>query len=154
MGLFHIQEEAVGSVFWHPKGWKLYRTVEDYMRRRLDAGEYREVRTPQLVDRKLWIESGHWEKFREHMFVATVEDESNDNNDKTVAAKDGNNNVAKKQDGAKYWVSERSVGEFSRAFQFPTNVDQDNVRASLTNGILSVTVPKAKKPEGRRIAIN
>ena len=55
MGLFHIQEEAVGSVFWHPKGWKLYRTVEDFMRRRLDAAEYQEVRTPQLVDRKLWI---------------------------------------------------------------------------------------------------
>ena len=76
MGLFHIQEEAVGSVFWHPKGWRLYRTVEDYMRRRLDAAGYQEVRTPQLVDRKLWVESGHWEKFREHMFVATVEDES------------------------------------------------------------------------------
>jgi threonyl-tRNA synthetase len=76
MHLFHIQEEATGQVFWHPKGWKLYRTVEDYMRRRLDAAVYQEVRTPQLVDRKLWIESGHWEKFREHMFVATVEDES------------------------------------------------------------------------------
>jgi threonyl-tRNA synthetase len=76
MHLFHIQEEAVGSVFWHPKGWKLYRAVEDYMRRRLDAAEYQEVRTPQLVDRKLWIESGHWEKFREHMFICTVEDEA------------------------------------------------------------------------------
>jgi threonyl-tRNA synthetase len=76
MGLFHIQEEAVGSVFWHPKGWRLYRTVEDYMRRRLDAAGYQEVRTPQLVDRKLWIESGHWEKFREHMFICSVEDES------------------------------------------------------------------------------
>ena len=76
MRLFHIQEEAVGSVFWHPKGWKLYRTVEDFMRRRLDAAEYQEVRTPQLVDRKLWIESGHWEKFREHMFICSVEDES------------------------------------------------------------------------------
>ena len=76
MHLFHIQEEATGQVFWHPKGWKLYRTVEDYMRRRLDAAAYQEVRTPQLVDRKLWIESGHWEKFRENMFIATVEDES------------------------------------------------------------------------------
>ena len=76
MGLFHLQEEAVGSVFWHPKGWRLYRAVEDYMRRRLDAAAYQEVRTPQLVDRKLWVESGHWEKFREHMFIATVEDES------------------------------------------------------------------------------
>jgi threonyl-tRNA synthetase len=76
MGLFHLQEEAVGSVFWHPKGWRLYRAVEAYLRRRLDIADYQEVRTPQLVDRKLWEESGHWEKFREHMFVATVEDES------------------------------------------------------------------------------
>ena len=76
MGLFHLQEEAVGSVFWHPKGWKLYRTVEAYMRRRLDAADYQEVRTPQLVDRRLWEASGHWEKFREHMFVARVEDEA------------------------------------------------------------------------------
>jgi threonyl-tRNA synthetase len=76
MGLFHLQEEAVGSVFWHPKGWRLYRTVEAYMRRRLDIADYQEVKTPQLVDRKLWEASGHWEKFREHMFVATVEDES------------------------------------------------------------------------------
>jgi threonyl-tRNA synthetase len=76
MDLFHLQEEAVGSVFWHPKGWKLYRTVEAYMRRRLDASDYAEVRTPQLVDRRLWEASGHWEKFRENMFLATVEDES------------------------------------------------------------------------------
>ena len=82
MGLFHLQEEAVGSVFWHPKGWKLYRTAEDYMRRRLDAAGYQEVRTPQLVDRTLWEKSGHWEKFREHMFVASVEDE-----DKLLALK-------------------------------------------------------------------
>ncbi|MBR0683478.1 threonine--tRNA ligase [Roseomonas eburnea] len=75
MGLFHLQEEAVGSVFWHPKGWRLYRTVEAYMRRRLDAADYQEVKTPQLVDRKLWEASGHWEKFRENMFIATVEDE-------------------------------------------------------------------------------
>jgi len=82
MGLFHIQEEAVGSVFWHPKGWKLYRTVESYMRRRLDAADYQEVKTPQLVDRALWIASGHWEKFREHMFIAQVPDE-----DKVLALK-------------------------------------------------------------------
>ena len=74
MHLFHMQEEAQGSVFWHPAGWKLYRTVEDYMRRRLDAAGYQEVRTPQLVDRRLWEESGHWEKFRASMFIATVED--------------------------------------------------------------------------------
>ena len=82
MGLFHIQEEAVGSVFWHPKGWKLYRTAEAYMRRRLEATGYQEVKTPQLVDRALWEASGHWEKFREHMFVARVEDE-----DKILALK-------------------------------------------------------------------
>jgi threonyl-tRNA synthetase len=76
MGLFHLQEEAVGSIFWHPKGWRLYRTVEAYMRRRLDEAEYQEVKTPQLLDRKLWEASGHWEKFRESMFIATVEDES------------------------------------------------------------------------------
>jgi threonyl-tRNA synthetase len=76
MGLFHLQEEAVGSVFWHPKGWRLYRTAEAYMRRRLDAAGYQEVRTPQLVDRSLWEASGHWEKFREHMFIASVEDEA------------------------------------------------------------------------------
>ena len=75
MDLFHIQEEAVGSVFWHPKGWKLYRTVEAYMRRRLDAAGYEEVKTPQLVDRSLWEASGHWEKFRKSMFIAEVEDE-------------------------------------------------------------------------------
>ncbi|MBL6078222.1 threonine--tRNA ligase [Belnapia sp. T18] len=76
MHLFHLQEEATGSIFWHPKGWKLYRTLEDYMRRRLDATAYQEVRTPQLLDRKLWEASGHWEKFREAMFIARVEDES------------------------------------------------------------------------------
>jgi len=82
MGLFHLQEEAVGSVFWHPKGWKLYRTCEDYMRRRIAADGYQEVKTPQLVDRALWEKSGHWEKFREHMFIAQVEDE-----EKTLALK-------------------------------------------------------------------
>ncbi|MDE1907212.1 MAG: TGS domain-containing protein, partial [Rhodospirillales bacterium] len=64
MDLFHIQEEATGSIFWHPKGWKLYRIVEAYIRRRQEAGGYEEVRTPQLVDRKLWELSGHWDKYR------------------------------------------------------------------------------------------
>ena len=68
-----IQEEAVGSIFWHPKGWTLYRTVETYIRRRLEADGYVEVSTPQLVDRTLWEQSGHWEKFRENMFIAEVE---------------------------------------------------------------------------------
>ena len=75
LGLFHQQEEAAGSVFWHPKGWTLYRTVEHYMRLCLEAAGYREVKTPQLVDRALWEASGHWEKFRELMFTAESEDE-------------------------------------------------------------------------------
>ncbi len=74
MNLFHQQEEAVGSVFWHPKGWTFYRTVESYMRRRLEAAGYQEVKTPQLIDRQLWEASGHWEKFREAMFIAESED--------------------------------------------------------------------------------
>jgi threonyl-tRNA synthetase len=82
MELFHIQEEAVGQIFWHPKGWKLYRTVEAYLRRRLDAAGYQEVKTPQLLDRSLWEKSGHWENYRHHMFIARVEDE-----DKILALK-------------------------------------------------------------------
>jgi threonyl-tRNA synthetase len=74
MGLFHQQEEAAGMVFWHPKGWTLYRTLENFIRKRLDEGGYLEVKTPQLVDRKLWEESGHWEKFRENMYLAENED--------------------------------------------------------------------------------
>jgi threonyl-tRNA synthetase len=75
MGLFHIQEEAVGSIFWHPKGWKLYRTVEAYLRRRLDAAGYQEVKTPQLLDRSLWEKSGHWDNYRQNMFIAQVQEE-------------------------------------------------------------------------------
>jgi len=75
MELFHLQEEAVGSVFWHPKGWALYRTVERYMRGRLEQAGYLEVKTPQLLDRALWEASGHWEKYRQNMFIATTEDE-------------------------------------------------------------------------------
>jgi threonyl-tRNA synthetase len=82
MDLFHFQEEAAGSVFWHPKGWKLFRIAEDYMRRRLDAAGYQEVKTPQLLDRVLWEKSGHWENYRQHMFIAQVEDEN-----KTLAVK-------------------------------------------------------------------
>jgi threonyl-tRNA synthetase len=75
MDLFHIQEEAVGSIFWHPKGWKLYRTVEAYLRRRLEAAGYQEVKTPQLLDRSLWEKSGHWENYRQNMFITQVQDE-------------------------------------------------------------------------------
>jgi threonyl-tRNA synthetase len=73
MGLFHQQEEAAGSAFWHPKGWTLWLAVEDYMRARLEAAGYQEVKTPQLIDRSLWEASGHWEKFHEHMFMAESE---------------------------------------------------------------------------------
>jgi threonyl-tRNA synthetase len=82
MDLFHFQDEAAGSVFWHPKGWKLFRTAEAYMRRRLDRDGYQEVKTPQLLDRSFWERSGHWEAYREHMFIARIEDE-----DKTLAVK-------------------------------------------------------------------
>ncbi len=75
MNLFHQQEEAVGSVFWHPAGWQLWRTVEGVIRRRLDANGYVEVKTPQLVDRRLWEASGHWEKFSQSMFLATSGEE-------------------------------------------------------------------------------
>ncbi len=75
MDLYHFQEEAVGSAFWHPKGWVLWRAIEGYMRARLEAAGYVEVRTPQLYDRALWEASGHWEKFHEHMFTTETEDE-------------------------------------------------------------------------------
>ena len=75
LDFFHLQEEAAGSVFWHAKGWTLYREIEMYMRRRLDAAGYSEVKTPQLVDRSLWEASGHWDKFGDNMFTAeTTED--------------------------------------------------------------------------------
>ncbi|KXV33007.1 threonine--tRNA ligase [Gluconobacter thailandicus] len=82
MNLFHIQEEAVGQIFWHHKGWRLYTVLQDYMRRAQERNNYEEVRTPQLVDRALWEASGHWDKYRENMFIAQVEDE-----DKTLALK-------------------------------------------------------------------
>ena len=75
MDLFHFQEEAVGSAFWHPKGWTMYRAIESYMRARLEESGYQEVKTPTLFDRALWEQSGHWDKFREHMFTADTEDE-------------------------------------------------------------------------------
>ncbi|MEI6485542.1 MAG: threonine--tRNA ligase [Sphingomonadales bacterium] len=69
MDLFHLQEEAHGSVFWHPRGFVIYRALEAYMRRRLDAGGYDEVKTPQIMDARQWEQSGHWGKYRENMFV-------------------------------------------------------------------------------------
>ena len=74
MDLFHIQEEATGQIFWHPKGWTLYRTLENYVRRQVERADYREVKTPQLMDRKLWEASGHWENSRPHMFIAEVDE--------------------------------------------------------------------------------
>jgi threonyl-tRNA synthetase len=75
MELFHFQEEAQGQVFWHPAGWTLYRTVENYMRRRLEDNGYVEIKTPQLMDRKFWEASGHWDKYRENMFISSIDQE-------------------------------------------------------------------------------
>ena len=74
MNLFHMQEEAIGAAFWHPKGWELYQKVQFYMRNRLKKANYVEVNTPQLVNRSLWEDSGHWEKFRDAMFITEAED--------------------------------------------------------------------------------
>ncbi|MBU3030541.1 threonine--tRNA ligase [Paracoccus marinaquae] len=75
MELFHFQEEAPGMVFWHPNGWTMYRELEAYMRRRLIAAGYKEIKTPQVVDRILWEKSGHWEAYRENMFLVEVDEE-------------------------------------------------------------------------------
>src|SRR6478672_1480680 len=75
LDLFHLQEEAVGSVFWHPKGWRLFRIIENYLRMRLEAAGYQEVKGPLLLDRSLWEASGHWENFRENMFLVESRDE-------------------------------------------------------------------------------
>ena len=75
MDLYHMQEEAPGQVFWHPNGWSIYTTLQDYMRRKQRAAGYVEVNTPQVVDRKLWEASGHWDKYQEHMFIVEVDEE-------------------------------------------------------------------------------
>tara|TARA_B110000459_G_scaffold118471_1_gene130694 strand:+ start:1749 stop:3668 length:1920 start_codon:yes stop_codon:yes gene_type:complete len=75
LDLFHLQEEAVGSVFWHEKGWTIYLEIEAYMRRKLQRSKYSEVKTPQVIDRSLWEKSGHWDKFKEHMFMAKGDDD-------------------------------------------------------------------------------
>ena len=75
MDLFHLQEEATGSIFWHPNGWKLYSILLEYMSRKLENSGYLEVKTPQIVDRKLWEKSGHWDKFRENMFIVEVDEQ-------------------------------------------------------------------------------
>ena len=75
MNLYHMQEEAPGQIFWHPNGWKIYTLLQDYMRRKQTADGYVEVNTPQVVSRKLWEESGHWENYQEHMFIVEVDEE-------------------------------------------------------------------------------
>jgi len=75
MDLFHMQEEAPGQIFWHPNGWRIYTELQDYMRRRQNEAGYVEVNTPQVVDRKLWEASGHWEKYQDHMFIVEVDEE-------------------------------------------------------------------------------
>ncbi len=75
MDLFHMQEEAPGQIFWHPNGWTIYTELQDYMRRQQRRGGYVEVNTPQVVDRKLWEASGHWEKYQENMFIVEVDEE-------------------------------------------------------------------------------
>jgi threonyl-tRNA synthetase len=75
MSLFHLQEEAPGMIFWHPAGWSIYRALEDYMRRQLTRAGYQEIKTPQVVDRKLWEASGHWDKYRENMFITEIDEE-------------------------------------------------------------------------------
>ncbi len=82
MDLFHLQEEAQGSVFWHDKGYIIWQALEQYLRRRLNDADYQEVKTPQLLDRRFWEQSGHWEKFRENMFVVP---------DEVPSVKDGTN---------------------------------------------------------------
>ncbi|WP_425045578.1 threonine--tRNA ligase [Primorskyibacter sp. S87] len=86
MDLFHMQEEAPGQVFWHPNGWTVYTQLQDYMRRKQRAGGYREINTPQVVDRKLWEKSGHWDKYQHHMFLVEV-DESRDGEHDDASAK-------------------------------------------------------------------
>ncbi len=86
MSLFHFQEEAPGMVFWHPNGWTIYRLLEDFIREKLSDYGYQEIRTPQVVDRKLWEASGHWDKYRENMFITEI-DEEHANEKRTNALK-------------------------------------------------------------------
>jgi threonyl-tRNA synthetase len=86
MSLFHFQEEAPGMVFWHPKGWSIYKNLETFVRGRLERFGYQEIKTPQVVDRKLWEASGHWDKYRENMFITEI-DEEHANEKRTNALK-------------------------------------------------------------------
>mgnify|MGYP003324245359 FL=1 len=75
MDLFHFQDEAPGMVFWHPYGWNIYKTLQSFIRAKLDKNDYLEINTPQVVDRKLWEASGHWDKYRENMFITEIDEE-------------------------------------------------------------------------------
>ena len=75
MDLFHFQDEAPGMVFWHPYGWTIYRQLQNFVRERLDKYDYKEINTPLVVDRKLWEASGHWDKYRENMFITEIDEE-------------------------------------------------------------------------------
>ena len=75
MDLFHFQDEAPGMVFWHPYGWNIYKTLQNFIRNKLDKNGYQEINTPQVVDRKLWEASGHWDKYRENMFITEIDEE-------------------------------------------------------------------------------
>ena len=75
MDLFHFQDEAPGMVFWHPYGWTIYRQLQNFIRERLDKYDYKEINTPLVVDRKLWEASGHWDKYRENMFITEIDEE-------------------------------------------------------------------------------
>ena len=86
LNLFHFQEEAPGMVFWHPDGWVIYRLLQEFIRKKLDACGYKEINTPQVVDRKLWEASGHWDKYRENMFITEI-DEEHANEKRTNALK-------------------------------------------------------------------
>ena len=86
MNLFHFQEEAPGMVFWHPNGWTVYRILQNFMRDKLEAFDYQEINTPLVVDRKLWEASGHWDKYRENMFITEI-DEEHANEKRTNALK-------------------------------------------------------------------
>ena len=86
MNLFHFQEEAPGMVFWHPDGWTIYRILQDFIRKKLEQYDYKEINTPQVVDRKLWEASGHWDKYRENMFITEI-DEEHANEKRTNALK-------------------------------------------------------------------
>ena len=86
LDLFHFQEEAPGMVFWHPKGWTIYRVLKDFMRTKQIESDYDEINTPEVVDRKLWQESGHWDKYRENMFITEI-DEEHANEKRTNALK-------------------------------------------------------------------